>query len=186
MLFCIGFLFAFLMGGVTGIMLASPPIDFFTHDTYFVVAHFHQVLFGHAVFAGFAGLYYWYPKMFGRMLRREPGQVAFLAVVLRLLGDLLPQYVSGSRHAASGRTYPSNLGWEIWNDVSTVGAFIIAASSSSCWSTSRLVAAPGAGGRQPLGRPHARVVHHVAAPAPQLHPPASDPLGAADLGLQPP
>ena len=79
MLFCIGFLFAFLMGGLTGVMLASPPIDFATHDTYFVVAHFHQVLFGTAVFAGFAGFYYWYPKMFGRMLRERLGKVALLA-----------------------------------------------------------------------------------------------------------
>ena len=84
----IGFLFAFLMGGVTGIMLASPPIDFATHDTYFVVAHFHQVLFGTAVFAGFAGLYYWYPKMFGRMLREDLGKWPLLAHVHRLLGDL--------------------------------------------------------------------------------------------------
>ena len=75
------------MGGVTGVMLAAPPIDFFTHDTYFVVAHFHQVLFGTAVFAGFAGLYYWYPKMFGRMLERQAGQVALLDHVRRASGS---------------------------------------------------------------------------------------------------
>ncbi|HVB00283.1 MAG TPA: cbb3-type cytochrome c oxidase subunit I, partial [Acidimicrobiales bacterium] len=66
MLFAVGFLVVFLFGGVTGIFLAAPPIDFATHDTYFVIAHFHEVLFGSAVFGGFAGLYYWYPKITGR------------------------------------------------------------------------------------------------------------------------
>jgi len=129
MLFSIGFLFAFLMGGVTGIMLASPPIDFATHDTYFVVAHFHQVLFGTAVFAGFAGLYYWYPKMFGRMLRESLGKWHFWLMFIGFWVTFMPQYVVGllgmPRRVAS---YPSNLGWESYNIVSTVGAFIIAIS----------------------------------------------------------
>jgi cytochrome c oxidase subunit 1 len=127
MLFCIGFLFAFLMGGVTGIMLASPPIDFATHDTYFVVAHFHQVLFGTAVFGGFAGLYYWYPKMFGRMLRESLGKWHFWLMFIGFWVTFMPQYVVGllgmPRRVAS---YPSNLGWQSYNIVSTVGAFIIA------------------------------------------------------------
>jgi cytochrome c oxidase subunit I len=129
MLFSIGFLFAFLMGGVTGIMLASPPIDFATHDTYFVVAHFHQVLFGTAVFAGFAGLYYWYPKMFGRMLRESLGKWHFWLMFIGFWVTFMPQYVVGllgmPRRVAS---YPSNLGWQSYNIVSTVGAFIIALS----------------------------------------------------------
>ena len=129
MLFSIGFLFAFLMGGVTGIMLASPPIDFATHDTYFVVAHFHQVLFGTAVFAGFAGLYYWYPKMFGRMLRESLGKWHFWLMFIGFWITFMPQYVVGllgmPRRVAS---YPSNLGWQSYNIVSTVGAFIIGAS----------------------------------------------------------
>jgi len=126
MLFSVGFLFAFLMGGVTGIMLASPPIDFATHDTYFVVAHFHQVLFGTAVFAGFAGLYYWYPKMFGRMLRESLGKWHFWLMFIGFWITFMPQYVVGllgmPRRVAS---YPSNLGWQSYNIVSTVGAFII-------------------------------------------------------------
>jgi len=127
MLFSLGFLFAFLMGGVTGIMLASPPIDFFTHDTYFVVAHFHQVLFGTAVFAGFAGVYYWYPKMFGRMLREGLGKWHFWLTFIGFWITFTPQYVVGllgmPRRVAS---YPSNLGWQSYNIVSTVGAFMIA------------------------------------------------------------
>ena len=117
------------MGGVTGIMLASPPIDFATHDTYFVVAHFHQVLFGTAVFAGFAGVYYWYPKMFGRMLRESLGKWHFWLMFIGFWITFMPQYVVGllgmPRRVAS---YPSNLGWQSYNIVSTVGAFIIAIS----------------------------------------------------------
>jgi len=129
MLFCIGFLLAFLMGGVTGIMLASPPIDFATHDTYFVVAHFHQVLEGTAVFAGFAGVYYWYPKMFGRMLDEKLGKWHFWLLFVGFWLTFMPQYVVGlkgmPRRVAS---YPSNLGWQIYNELSTIGAFIIGAS----------------------------------------------------------
>ncbi|MGC1211557.1 MAG: cbb3-type cytochrome c oxidase subunit I, partial [Micromonospora sp.] len=68
MLFALGFLVTFLFGGLTGVLLASPPIDFHVHDSYFVVAHFHYVLFGTIVFAVFSGIYFWFPKMFGRML----------------------------------------------------------------------------------------------------------------------
>ncbi len=129
MWFCIGFLLAFLMGGVTGIMLAAPPIDFFTHDTYFVVAHFHQVLFGTAVFAGFAGLYYWYPKFFGRMLRDNLGKWHFWLMFIGFWVTFMPQYILGlkgmPRRVAN---YPSDLGWNGLNLISTIGAFIIALS----------------------------------------------------------
>jgi len=129
MLFCIGFLFAFLMGGLTGVMLASPPIDFATHDTYFVVAHFHQVLFGTAVFAGFAGFYYWYPKMFGRMLDDRLGKAHFWLMFIGFWVTFLPQYVLGlwgmPRRVAN---YPADLGWQTLNVVSTVGAFMIGVS----------------------------------------------------------
>jgi cytochrome c oxidase subunit I len=129
MLMSIGFLFAFLMGGVTGVMLASPPIDFFVHTTYFVVAHFHQVLFGSAVFGGFSGLYYWYPKMFGRMLNDTLGKWHFWLLFVGFWVTFMPQYILGlhgmPRRVAS---YPANLGWQPLNILSTVGAFMIAAS----------------------------------------------------------
>ncbi len=129
MLFSIGFLFAFLMGGVTGVLLASPPVDFMTHDTYFVVAHFHQVLLGTAVFAGFAGFYFWYPKMFGRMLRESLGKLHFWGLFIGFWVTFMPQYVVGldgmPRRVAA--YLPSN-GWTTLNVISTVGAFIIGAS----------------------------------------------------------
>ena len=113
MLFCIGFLFAFLMGGLTGVMLASPPIDFATHDTYFVVAHFHQVLFGTAVYAGFAGLL----LLVSEVLRpactaRSLGKWHFWLLTIGFWVTFMPQYVLGlwgmPRRVAS---YPANLGW---------------------------------------------------------------------------
>jgi len=126
MLFSIGFLLAFLMGGVTGVMLASPPIDFATHDTYFVVAHFHQVLFGTAVFAGFAGLYYWFPKMTGRMLHDGLGKVHFWLLFIGFWLTYMPQYLLGLKGMVRRvATYPSNLGWTGLNQLSTVGAMLI-------------------------------------------------------------
>ena len=100
----------------------------------------------------------------------------------------MPQYVVGllgmPRRVAS---YPSNLGWQSYNIVSTVGAFIIGdLVRLPAGELRRVVAQADPGREQPLGRPDARVVHHLAAAAPQLHPPAADPLGAPDVGLQPP
>ena len=77
MLFAIGFLVTFLFGGLSGVLLASPPIDFHVSDSYFVVAHFHYVLFGTIVFAVYAGIYFWFPKMTGRMLDERLGKVHF-------------------------------------------------------------------------------------------------------------
>jgi cytochrome c oxidase subunit 1 len=126
MLFAVGFLLVFLLGGVTGVMLASPPLDFFTHDTYFVVAHLHQVLIATAVFGGFGGFYYWYPKMFGRALHRGLGRWHFWLLFIGFWVLTIPQYTLGllgmPRRVAS---YPSNLGWQFWNIVATVGAFMI-------------------------------------------------------------
>ncbi len=126
MLFSIGFLFAFLMGGVTGVLLASPPVDFQTHDTYFVVAHFHQVLIGTTVFAGFAGFYFWYPKMYGRMLRESLGKLHFWFLFIGFWLTFIPQYLLGldgmPRRVVN---YPQSPSWQTLNIVSSVGAYII-------------------------------------------------------------
>jgi cytochrome c oxidase subunit I len=129
MLFCIGFLLGFLMGGLTGVILASPPLDFATHDTYFVVAHFHQVLIGTAVFAGFGGWYYWYPKFTGRMMRDGLGKWHFWLLFIGFWVTYMPQYELGLRGMPRRvATYPAGVGWTFLNELSTIGAFIIFAS----------------------------------------------------------
>jgi cytochrome c oxidase subunit 1 len=129
MLFSVGFLFAFLMGGLTGVMLAMPPIDFATHDTYFVVAHFHQVLFGSAVFAGFAGFYFWYPKFFGRMFNETLGKWHFWLLFIGFWVTFIPQYDLGLKGMPRRiATYPDGLGWQPLNVASTIGAYIIGVS----------------------------------------------------------
>ena len=126
MLFSVGFLVVFLFGGVTGIFLASPPIDFATHDTYFVVAHFHEVLFGSAVFAGFAGIYFWYPKMTGRMMREGLGKASFWFMFVGFFVTFFPQYLVGL-HGMPRRIaeYSASTGWTTLNRISTVGAYML-------------------------------------------------------------
>ena len=94
----IGFLLTFLLGGLTGPMLASPPLDFHLSDSYFVVAHFHYVLFGGSVFGIFAAVYYWFPKFTGRMLDERLGMVHF---VLTFVG--FHAHVPGAAHRSGSR-----------------------------------------------------------------------------------
>jgi len=111
MLWAIGFLTTFLFGGLTGIILASPPLDFQVSDTYFVVAHFHYVLFGTVVFAMFGGFYYWWPKLTGRMLNETWGQDPLLDPVRRLPHDLPRPALAGRRgDAAANRGLPADRG----------------------------------------------------------------------------
>ncbi|HEY0533142.1 MAG TPA: cytochrome c oxidase subunit I [Actinoplanes sp.] len=130
MLFAIGFLVTFLLGGLTGVLLASPPVDFHVHDTYFVVAHFHYVLFGTIVFAVFSGLYFWFPKMTGRMLDDRLGKVHFWLTFIGFHTTFLVQHWLGTEGMA--RRYADYLptdGFTTLNTVSTIGAFILGAST---------------------------------------------------------
>ena len=109
MLFAGGFLVTFLFGGLTGVILASPALDFHVSDTYFVVAHFHYVLFGTIVFATFSGIYFWFPKMTGRFLDETPGQVPLLDHLHRVPPDLPDPALAGQHgHAAPLRRLPAH------------------------------------------------------------------------------
>ena len=123
MLFSIGFLLTFLLGGLSGVMLASPPIDFHVNDSYFVVAHFHYVLFGTIVFAVFAGTYFWFPKMTGRMLDERLGRVHFWLTFIGVNITFFPQHFLGL--AGMPRRYidyPDAFAG--WNMVSSYGSYI--------------------------------------------------------------
>jgi cytochrome c oxidase subunit I len=129
MLFALGFLSMFLIGGISGVMLAEPPIDFHLTDTYFVVAHLHYVFFGGSVFGVFAATYYWFPKMFGRRLNERLGKVHFALHFIGFNLTFFPMHFLGiagmPRRIAD---YSPDAGWTFWNVVSTVGAFTIAIS----------------------------------------------------------
>jgi cytochrome c oxidase subunit 1 len=130
MLWTIGFLATFLFGGLTGIMLASPPIDFHVSDTYFVVAHFHYVLFGTVVFAMFAGFYFWWPKFTGRMLDERLGKLHFWLVFFGFHTTFLVQHwlgVEGMPRRYSD--YLASDGFTTLNMISTIGSFVLGASS---------------------------------------------------------
>ncbi|MCV2396450.1 cytochrome c oxidase subunit I [Actinotalea sp. M2MS4P-6] len=129
MLWVVGFLVSFLFGGLTGVILASPALDFQLSDTYFVVAHFHYVVFGTVVFAMFAGFYFWWPKFTGKMLNERLGKIHFWLLFVGFHTTFLIQHwlgVEGMQRRIVD--YIPEDGFEWMNQVSTVGAFILAAS----------------------------------------------------------
>jgi cytochrome c oxidase subunit 1 len=125
MLFCFGFLSMFLIGGLTGIMLAVVPFDLQLTDSYFVVGHFHWVLIGGTLFGTFAGIQYWYPKVTGRMLSERLAQWQFWLLYIGFLLTFGPMHVSGMLGMPRRIfTYPADRGWDIWNQLATLGALI--------------------------------------------------------------
>jgi len=129
MLFSIGFLVTFLFGGLTGVVLASPPADFHVSDTYFVVAHFHYVLFGTIVFAAYAGIYFWFPKFTGRYMDERLGKLHFWLTFVGFHTTFLVQHWLGAE--GMPRRYADYLpgdGFTTLNTISTVGSFVLGAS----------------------------------------------------------
>jgi cytochrome c oxidase subunit 1 len=129
LIFAIGFLTMFLIGGINGAFSAAVPVDFALHDTYWVVAHLHYVLFGGSVFGMFAGIYYWFPKMTGRLLNETLGKIHFVVMFIGFNLTFFPMHMLGlagmPRRIAD---YASDAGWNDWNLLATIGGFMIAAS----------------------------------------------------------
>jgi cytochrome c oxidase subunit 1/cytochrome c oxidase subunit I+III len=127
-LFVSGFIVVFVIGGFSGVMFASVPFDQSTTDSYFVVAHIHYVLVGGMVFPIFAALYHWGPKMTGRLMSERAGKWSFWLMFVGFNGAFFPQHITGLMgQPRRTYTYPPGLGWDVWNLISTIGAFLFAA-----------------------------------------------------------
>ena len=125
MLYALGFLSLFVIGGLTGIYLAAFPIDWQVHDSYFVVAHFHYTLLGGVVFAIFSGLFYWWPKMFGRRLSERLGKWQFWFLFVGFNVAFMPQHFLGLEGMPRRIYTYSNESWEGYNLASTVGSYVM-------------------------------------------------------------
>ncbi len=128
-LFAIGFVSMFIIGGLSGVMHSLVPHDAQQTDTYFVVAHFHYVLFGGAMFGLFGGFYYWWPKVFGRLLGEGLGKLQFWLMFIGFNLAFFPMHIVGLKGMPRRiYTYPDGMGWNLMNMIETVGAYLIAVS----------------------------------------------------------
>jgi cytochrome c oxidase subunit I+III len=128
LLFVLGFIFIFVLGGLTGVMVASVPFDKQVHDTFFVVAHFHYVLVGGMVFPLVGGIFYWFPKVTGRMLSERLGKVTFWLMFTGFNVTFFPMHQLGMDGMPRRvYTYVAETGWGTLNFVATIGAFVLAA-----------------------------------------------------------
>jgi len=126
MLFAIGFIALFVIGGLSGVMHASPPVDTQHQDTYFIVAHLHYVLFGGSIFGLFAGIYYWFPKITGRLLGEGLGKLNFWLMFIGMNVTFGPMHLVGLLGMPRRiYTYPEGMGWTFLNQLETIGAFIL-------------------------------------------------------------
>ena len=182
MLFAIGFLITFLLGGLTGVLLASPPLDWHVNDSYFVVAHFHYVVFGTVVFAAYAGIYFWFPKMCGRMMDERLGKLHFWLTFIGFHATFLIQHWLGNE--GMPRRYADYLptdGFTTLHTISTIGSFVLGASVIPfVYNVVQVVEVRAArAARRPVGsRQLAGVGDVVPAAAAQLRRDPADPLRA--------
>jgi cytochrome c oxidase subunit I len=129
LLFSLGFVSMFIIGGLSGVTHSIVPHDAQQQDTYYIVAHFHYVLFGGAIFGLFSGIYYWWPKVFGRLLSDRLGHLHFWLMFAGFNLTFGPMHILGLEGMPRRiSVYPDGLGWNLWNMVSTAGAVLIAAS----------------------------------------------------------
>ena len=127
LLFIAGFIFMFVTGGLTGIMFLAIPFDQQVTDTYFVVAHFHYIIFGAAVFPLFGGMYYWFPKVTGKLYFELPGQISFWVIFVGTNLLFFPMHIVGLLGMPRRvYTYPDSLGWTAYNLAETIGGFLTA------------------------------------------------------------
>ncbi len=148
-LFAVGFVLLFLFGGLSGIVVASPPLDYHVHDSFFVVAHFHYTLFAGSLFGFFAGVYYWWPKVTGRLLREGWGKLHFALMFAGANLTFAPMFVLGyegmPRRVAD---YAPDAGFTGWNELSTLGSYVIGASmlvfAWNVWTSTRKPVVAGA------------------------------------------
>ncbi|TWO69046.1 cytochrome ubiquinol oxidase subunit I [Caenimonas sedimenti] len=132
-LFLLGFHFIFVLGGLTGVMVAVLPFDWQVHDSYFIVAHLHYVLIGGMVFPLFAGIYYWAPAFNGHQLSERLGRRAFWLMFGGFNLAFFPMHIAGLQGMPRRvYSYADGLGWNLWNALSTAGAFVLAAGVALC------------------------------------------------------
>lgn len=126
MLWAIAFIPNFAIGGATGVMLSAAPADYQYHNSYFLIAHFHQVLIGGTIYGMLAGMYYWWPKMFGHKLDERTGRWFFWLFNIGFYVCFMPQYALGLMGMQRRiYTYPAGMGWTTLNQISTVGAYLM-------------------------------------------------------------
>jgi cytochrome c oxidase subunit I+III len=125
-LYALGYIFVFVIGGMSGVVEGSIPFDWQAHNTYFNIAHIHYVVAGTVVFALLAGMYYWVPKMWGRMMSERLGRIGFWTIFIGFNLAFFPMHIVGMMGMPrSIYVYPSGLGWGLWNLIETIGTYIM-------------------------------------------------------------